>query len=510
MKIASSTAVSLRFSTSTQLLGLIFLLSAILSHAQTPSGTALHDTAIARAQTFLEDHSTQSIVVFALHQGATVSGQATCNSAEQGAVALVTCVYFWRFSGAAEHTNTLTFRCNGMGEIDKIMDVKPNGDDSFVKFTQSVKALKDEAVDEVIDEVAEDQKERQKDTPGWVIDLADIGAKLFAENAIPANGQAVLEYLLVKGYDLSNHQPGRPEYGMDDFRFGPGDPSASRQFSGTAQAFQAALPQLLRNAAIAADIKDPDYDVESAAIAAAATQCSQITANAAFQASDEGGFGEEIPYRLGSAFQICAPSFEKDASQSTSHADKSRSVLYKIAPAGRGWKDARGAFVEIQFRPRQSDPGFQPDEAFERYGIVRAHIAQAEIPCDLPAVASEPADQVWRQDGTPLLFRVRFECQHAEIYNAGNHYLVADLTLTKPSSKGGKFKGVGPFSPCPNHAGKVEFSRWSATRIEGTVQFPNKVTHECGGLKEGYVLNGTLHTDYGDLVLVPAPGKQYQ
>jgi len=293
----------------------------------------------------------------------------------------------------------------------------------------------------------------------------------------------------------------------DGFIFGSAATPPGEVFTGTADEFAAALPALIAKAAAAHGMSQRSYTAETAVIVSAARTCSQLTPHLAFTVSDDGGYGTERIRRLGDAYAICdGPPKEKFAGSPAAAANiAQRGILFTVSPRGRSWKEGLGVSLSLRFAELSSDPATAPSNLFGTYGIVQATIAQAEASCPAPP-GGVPPDEVWREDGTQRLFRVHFDCDYADIYAVGNNdQIVADLALKREGKD--KYVGTGLLSPCPGGKGKIEIRKWSDSRIDAKVQFPNTVTHQCGGLKDGYVLAASpFHTDMSDVAFVqPRP-----
>jgi hypothetical protein len=288
----------------------------------------------------------------------------------------------------------------------------------------------------------------------------------------------------------------QPRQGVDGFLFSPSLPIAERVFAGTVDQFTAAVPALLAKAVATMGLKPDDYAGAADAIIAATRACGRITPHLAFVASDGGGYGREHVEQLGPEYQVCAPSLGTQVYNPVGQT-AGRAVLIGFAPGKGAWRSARGFEIRIWLSALDSDRPPVSRDQFHIYGLLSARIEQPESGCAAAAGRPFPPDRLWREDGTNLFFRVWFECDRAIIFNQGDG-LVADLQL-----HGDKYTGTGNFSPCPGGGGKVEIRKWSQTRIDAKVQFPNSVTHECGGLKQGYVLAATLHINMSDVTLVP-------
>jgi hypothetical protein len=247
------------------------------------------------------------------------------------------------------------------------------------------------------------------------------------------------------------------------------------------------------------------YEAEADEIARVADTCAQITAHDAFSVTIGGNRGTENLASLNPALNVC------NGAPMTTHvipgaaATRTRPILFSLSPAGRGWRDAKGMLVQLWFPPHASDPGFSPDTLFERYGIVIAHLPQLDVPCANPPGIGTPADQEWNQAGTNLVFRFRFDCEHAEIYDAPSHLVVADLSLRRAPGNPRKdvYQGAGPISDCPGGSGKVEVDHWSPGRIDVKLEEPNSVDHLCGGIKVGHVIDALTHVDTIKISFVP-------
>ncbi len=98
----------------------------------------------------------------------------------------------------------------------------------------------------------------------------------------------------------------------------------------------------------------------------------------------------------------------------------------------------------------------------------QAMTAAITSPCQIPAL-----HQVYRSVGNNAQYRFTINCDHADIFEAQNNRVVADLTAKK-----GKWVGTSPLSPC-GARGKFEILSVSQDRIEARFEVPNPANHTC-------------------------------
>lgn len=464
-----------------------------------------NDSAVSRARAFLESGNTQSLVMFALHEGASRRGLQFDHSAEAGAGASLTYVYHWQLD-ARSGSDTVVFHCDPFGTLDGVHVPTKDQTQALVAFTEQVNYIKSKGVETTISffndapaggetEDKKGKREFSNEVMSWIVN--------YATNI---DGEAALNWELTQYYKVQNPNITPPKHGFDGFRFGLAQPAANRQTATTVEQFRQALPDLLNQAMQRAELTGAnaaDTNAAEAAISDAVSTCAQITAHDAFLVTTEAGRGAENIDQLGRQFAVCDRIMHFLYKAVPSSPNGQRSIAFSIQPNGRGWRDATGMTVEIGFQNRQSDPPVRESQQFDNYGIIRAQLAEEEVPCPQPPGGALPADRVWREQGEKVSFRFRFDCEHAEIYDIGSHWIVADLTLDRKDISKPKYVGSGPISGCPNGTGKVEIVKWSNAEIVTKIQFPNSVTHECGGLKQGYLLNGTLHIDTQTIKFVP-------
>ncbi len=83
--------------------------------------------------------------------------------------------------------------------------------------------------------------------------------------------------------------------------------------------------------------------------------------------------------------------------------------------------------------------------------------------------------QVWRDTLHNRLFRIKFEASHAYLYDHQSGKVLADLTLKQRKNKTDIYEGKTTLAKqCPGGQGDIEFTSWSATRIEMKVEAGNK------------------------------------
>ena len=487
--------------------GLLFAQNAVIQAQQGKAfvhRTAQNDSAIVRAREFLENLGVRMAIVNVLHWTSVVSETTFEDVQESGSGAILTYQYGWAGADSAGR-NTVTFHCDATGTIDRVMSVLPRDDHAFDQFREFLQDEKQKAIRALLVRFSRSDRERRAGPPDELEkQLYDIEAYLLAR-AIGTDPKSVLELFLSEAFQIAYHDQGLPAYGMDGFHFGLGTTEDYRNIAIQPQQSPEAVTRVadeLRGAA--ADPAGRSYAAEAATIAAAARVCAQIRAHDAFRLAASGGRGAEDVAMLGPAFAVCDGPERLHPAAAGDGGVEGRPVVFSISPAGRGWRDAQGMLVEVRYQERESDPGLPGAYGFARYGMFRAHLPQTSTPCGRPAGGGTPPDRDWRQDGTNAIFRVRFDCEYAEIYDPRSHLIVADLALSPNADpRKDSYRGEGPISACPAGTGKVEMAHWSDARIELKVEEPNSYDHVCGGLKSGHPLNGLLHTDTLRVTLVP-------
>jgi hypothetical protein len=299
-----------------------------------------------------------------------------------------------------------------------------------------------------------------------------------------------------------------PTRGMDNFLFGLGETKEFRQIAINGSELPRAI-QKIADISVAKSglLERGPWDSEAEQIKQVADSCARITAHDAFTVTVGGNRGTELLTRLNPSLADCNGSPILTRPNPASVPIRARPLVFSVAPAGRGWRDAKGAHVMVWFQPHISDPPFPPETLFDRYGIFVAALPQPEVPCTESPGGGTPPDHDWLQEGTRnVVFRFRFDCEHAEIYDAPSHLMLADLALQRSTGNPRKdvYKGTGPISNCPGGTGKVEISRWSPARIEVKIEEPNMVDHVCGGFKTGHIINGLTHDDWIKATFVPS------
>lgn len=323
---------------------------------------------------------------------------------------------------------------------------------------------------------------------------------LLSAAAYPVDPRAFTALLLDTLYDIQFKTP--PARGMDGFLFGLDETPQARQIV----IARGELQKTVQNRAEKSGLHENEaYDGEAAQIAATANMCAQITAHDAFMVTMGGNRGIENLLRLNPAFRAC------NGTVTPTHAGsgnaRTRPLFYSVEPAGRGWRDAKGMRVKVWFEPHISDPLFAVASLLDRYGLFVATLSQPDVVCANPPGGGTPSDQDWVQEGaTNVRYRFRFDCEHAEIYDAPSHLILADLSLQRSPGNPRKdvYKGIGPISDCPGGRGRVEISRWSPVRIEVKIEEPNRVDHICGGLRTGHIINALTHDDTIKIEFLPA------
>jgi hypothetical protein len=473
------------------------------AHTQ-PEVRQSNDSAITIARSYLE--SSQWLIVQALHLYCrdVTSGTSFKDAHEDSTGAVLTYAYSWSMEGC-RGSDTVVFHANQVGNIDGILEVGPDTDPTkFVEFTNLLAKAKDKGVEYAVRDFKNSLKQKYpqeqipEDTPAETV-LFDI-LTLLIQRSTPVEGKAALEWALVTFSSNSR----LPAYGLDGFRFGLGETEAFRNIGIQPAQIHEAILKVGSVSWQPSGLPPRDFTREADTITESAGICARIRPHDAFRAISHEGKGEEDLGRLDSRFAVCSAALHLVAPAGTSSG--SRPLVFSIGPDGRGWRDAKGMVIEIRYSKRTSDPVFPEASGFERYGMVRIHVPQVETPCSNPPGGGTPPDRNWRQEGTQAIFRIRFDCEFAEIYDARSHLIVADLTLVRSSDPHKDiYSGTGPISSCPGNNGKVEMTRWSGSRIELKVEEPNAVDHICGGIKVGHVINAIAHTDALKVILIPSP-----
>src|ERR1041385_6901052 len=90
-------------------------------------------------------------------------------------------------------------------------------------------------------------------------------------------------------------------------------------------------------------------------------------------------------------------------------------------------------------------------------------------PCQIPAMPV-----IWHNVANNGRYRIRIDCEHADVYEVNTNRIVADLVMKK-----NKYSGTSPLSPCGAARGKLEITSISPGRIEARVEIPNAYNHLC-------------------------------
>ncbi len=471
-----------------------------------------NDSAITRARAFLELPAIRVGMVQVLHlkmvQGVPLPTSVVCvgfkEASESGAGAEITYRYDWQ-TISDSGSNEIAFHCDTSGRIDHI-EVAPTNNKPFDGFGDFLRDREGDAVEYLIEEMmAPDDPQKRQATEETRKVVAKLTA-LIVQVTVGVNPQRVTEAGLGLLYDLLRPSAGPPTHGIDGFFFGLGETPAFRNIAIARSELRAAIQKVGAISLRSGGLHDnTDFVAEADEIGRAADTCAQVTAHSAFTVTVGGNRGTESLARLDPALRICTGSAMPAAPVVGGRTARSRRILYSISPVGRGWRDAQGMLVQLWFQPLSSDPTFNSQDLFARYGIMVAHLPQPDVTCSNPPGGGTPHDQGWKQEGTNLTFRFRFDCEYAEIYDGPSHLIVADLALRRSPGNPRKdsYQGVGPLSQCPGGTGGVAIVRWSPVRIDVRVQEPNRVDHLCGGIKVGHVIDGLTHSDTIKISFVP-------
>jgi hypothetical protein len=294
---------------------------------------------------------------------------------------------------------------------------------------------------------------------------------------------------------------------MDNFLLGLRETARSRQIAIPRDELPRAVQRIADASVLNGGLPDRgSWDGGAQQIAAVADSCARISAHDAFTVTTGGNHGTEDLSRLSGPFSACNGSPLLTHPSAASAAMRTRPLVFSVTAAGRGWRDAKGSRVQVWFQPRPSDPPFTPETLFDRYGLFVAELPQPEIPCAEAPAGGTPPDRDWIQEGTRnVIYRLRFDCEHAEIYDSPSHLMLGDLELQR--SRGNPhddvYKGVGPISECPGGTGHVEVSRWSTGQIEVKIEEPNHDDHRCGGFRIGHIVNAVTRVDWITATFVP-------
>jgi hypothetical protein len=470
--------------------------------------TPANDTAIMRARSSLEIPEIRVFMVTALHM-IRVGGQPApptfepClifeGAHESGPGADIAYRYEWR-SGSRLEFNEVKFHCDTVGRIDRV-EAGPSSDQAFAAFGDYLHQTQGKLTKFLIDKLTEPEHPETEDA----FDKAtrDIFAEVVAASTTSAYGvdpQRFVSFTLGELHDAQFKN--RPARGIDGFLFGLDETQQFRQIAIQRSELRQAVEKIANISAGKAGVPDSGaYGSEADSIAAGADICAQITAHDAFSVTAGGNQGTENLTRLNPAFQVCTGYPTRAGTLA-----RPRPLLFSVTPVGRGWRDAKGMRVQVWFQPHESDPTFTAEELFDRYGLFLAVLPQAELPCSSPPGGGTPPDHDWVQAGTTnVVYRFRFDCDHAEIYDSPSHLMIADLALQRSPKSPAKdlYRGTGPISNCPGGTGKVEISRWSPGRIDIKIERANTVDNICGGLKTGHILNAVTHDDTTNATFIP-------
>ena len=476
--------------------------------------TPANDTAIMRARSLLEDPLVRVFMVTALDLVKTGGYPSPptftpCISFkeahESGSGASLTYMYSSPPGSLAAFNFEVTFRCDSSGRIDRVQ-AGPASSRPFEAFGDYLQETQGNLTKDFIDKLTEPENPEREDASDRMLreGFGQLVGVLSAR-AYGVDPRAFTVFVLDALYATQFKNP--PARGMDGFLFGLGETQQFRQIS----IDRSQLPEAVRKIAASSIEKigwheSGGYD-EAGQIAATANTCAQITAHDAFTVTRGGNRGFENLIDLNPAFRACNGSAIPTHAPTGTGVTRTRPFFYSVEPAGRGWRDAKGMFVKVWFEPHLSDPPFATPALFDRYGLFWAVLPQADVSCANPPGGGTPQDREWVQEGaTRVRYRFRFDCEHAEIYDAPSHLLLADLTLQRSPGNSRKdvYKGTGPISDCPGGAGKVEISQWSPKRIEVKIEEPNRVDHVCGGLKTVHIINALTHDDTIKVAFLPA------
>jgi eukaryotic-like serine/threonine-protein kinase len=90
-------------------------------------------------------------------------------------------------------------------------------------------------------------------------------------------------------------------------------------------------------------------------------------------------------------------------------------------------------------------------------------------PCQIPAMPL-----IWHNVANNGRYRIRIDCEHADVYEANTNRIVADLVMKK-----NKYSGTSMLSPCGAGRGRMEILSVNPGRIEARVEIPNVYNHQC-------------------------------
>jgi len=425
---------------------------------------------------------------------------------ELGTGAKITYLYKWQ-SGAKHEFNQVDVYCNNTGHIDRV-EAGPSSNEAFSVFGEFLHNQQKKLTDFLIDKMSEPDDPQSEDEFNKQVreGFGSVAASLITD-AYGVDPRKFTAFVLNALYDRQFGSKGLPTRGMDTFLLGLGETREFRQIG----IDNGELPRAVQRIADISVVKSglPDrgpWDSQMEQIKQVADSCARITAHDAFTVTVGGNHGTELLARLSPSFAVCNGSPILARPGAGSGAIRTRPLMFSVAPAGRGWRDAKGSHVQVWFQPYVSDLTFAQETLFDRYGLFVAALPQPEIPCADAPGGGTPPDRDWLQEGTRnVVFRFRFDCEHAEIYDAPSHLMLADLALQRSPGNPRKdvYKGVGPISDCPGGTGKVEISRWSPGRIEVKIEEPNSVDHVCGGFKTGHIINGLTHDDWTKATFIP-------
>jgi hypothetical protein len=129
-----------------------------------------------------------------------------------------------------------------------------------------------------------------------------------------------------------------------------------------------------------------------------------------------------------------------------------------------------------QQRQQQIQQQAQAQQAAQAQRIQQQQAANAQqiapaitSPCQIPAMPV-----IWHNVANNGRYRIRIDCEHADVYEANTNRIVADLVMKK-----NKYSGTSPLSPCGAARGKMEITSISPGRIEARVEIPNAYNHLC-------------------------------
>jgi serine/threonine protein kinase len=130
---------------------------------------------------------------------------------------------------------------------------------------------------------------------------------------------------------------------------------------------------------------------------------------------------------------------------------------------------AQQAAIERQQQIQQQQQAAQAQRG-QQQQMPNAQALSAAItsPCQIPALP-----QIWRNVANNGRYRIRIDCEHADIYEAQNNRIVADLAIKK-----NKYSGSTLLSPC-GAQGKMEILSINPGRIDARVEIPNAYNHQC-------------------------------